>query len=43
MMANADVRLGIRKKTLGVVTALPNVGLTAPRNVGLAHATQARK
>jgi hypothetical protein len=31
------------EKTLGVVTALPNVALTAPRNVGLAHATEARK
>jgi hypothetical protein len=32
MMANAGVRLGL-EKTLGVVTALPNVALTAPRNV----------
>jgi hypothetical protein len=31
------------EKTLGVVTALPKVALTTPRNVGLAHATQARK
>jgi hypothetical protein len=31
------------EKTLGVVTAMPNVALTAPRNVGLAHAnTSAR-
>jgi hypothetical protein len=43
MMANADVRVGIRKKALGVVTALPNVALTAPHNVGLADATQAQK
>ena len=33
MMANADVRLAHSGKTLGVVTALPNVALTAPRNV----------
>ena len=32
MMANADVRLAIRKNTR-LVTALPNAALTAPRNV----------
>ena len=31
------------EKTLGVVTATPNVALTAPRNVGLAHANTSAK
>ncbi len=33
MMANADVGLAHSRKTLDVVTALPNAALTAPRNV----------
>jgi hypothetical protein len=42
MMANA-MSEGVFEETLGVVTALPNLALTAPHNVHLAHAAQARK